>query len=241
MSKISGKFARTYDKFVKRGLLLPEGLSELVDSTAAKEILEIGSGTGSVAIGLSLAGYDVTGIDISPDMLRVAQSKAQEYGADTRFLDGDIVKVRLGRQFDLLICLGNTLALIAGSGESRMLFNNCIRHLRPGGKAIFQVLNYDRILKERPTTFAVDSQGDLMRIKQYRYCSKLLDFVVTLIDNSKIPPVVTTSERKLKPWTKREISAGLMNAGFKKVSAYKDYNRGRYNLHSNDLVIVAKT
>lgn len=240
LTKITGKFARTYDDFVRRGSLLPAGLLDLVNSTRTKEILEFGSGTGSVAIGLSLAGYNVTGIDFSPDMLRAARSKAREYGADVRFLKGDIVKIRLDQRFDLLICLGNTIPLIKGSVDSRRLFKNCVRHLVPGGIAVFQMLNYDRILKERPTTFAVDSQDDFIRIKQYRYGVKLLDFVVTLIDNSKVPPVVTISKRKLRPWTKKEITAVLMDAGFKKVSAYKDYNRKRFSVSSKDLIILAK-
>jgi SAM-dependent methyltransferase len=190
---------------------------------------------------LSLAGYDITGIDFSTDMLREARSKARKYGADVRFLNDDIVKVRLDRRFDLLICLGNTLPLITGIGDSRRLLKNCIRHLKPGGAAIFQMLNYDRILKEKPTTFAVDSLDDLIRIKQYRYGAKLLDFVITLIENSKVPPVITISKRKLRPWTRREISVELKDAGFKKVSAYKDYSRERFNLSSKDLVIVAET
>jgi len=241
LPKIRGKFAKTYDNFVRRGSLLPEGLPELVDSAAAKEIIEFGSGTGAVAIGLSLTGYDVTGIDFSADMLRAARFKSQKYDADVKFLNRDIVKVRLDRKFDLLICLGNTLPLITGLGDSRKLFKNCVRHLKPGGTAIFQMLNYDRILKEKPTTFAVDSQDNLIRIKQYRYGIKLLDFVVTLIDNSKIPPVITISRRKLKPWTKREITAELMNAGFNKVCVYRDYNRRRFSLLSKDMVIVART
>lgn len=241
MAKIRGEFARTYDKFVQRKSLLPEGLRELVDSTDAKEILEFGSGTGAVAVGLSLAGYEITGIDFSPDMLRAARSTAKKHDANVEFLDGDIVKIGLDRRFDLLICLGNTLPLITGRGESRRFFKNCIRHLKPGGTAIFQILNYDRILKERPTTFAIDSQDDLIRIKQYRYGTRLLDFVITLIDNSRVPPAITISKRKLQPWTRREISAELKEAGFNKVSAYKDYNRGRFNLGSKDLIIVAKT
>lgn len=240
LSKIRGKFAETYDIFARRGSLLPAGLLDLVDRIKAKEILEFGSGTGAVAIGLDLAGYNVTGIDLSPDMLRAARSKAKKYGVDVRFLEGDIVKIRLDQRFDLLICLGNTLALITGSSDSRKLFKNCIRHLKPGGTAVFQLLNYNRILKEKPTTFAVDSHDDLIRIKQYRYGVKLLDFVVTLIDNSKIPPVMTISKRKLRPWTKKEITAGLMDAGFKKVSAYKDYKRKRFGVSSKDLIILAK-
>ena len=241
LSELKGKFARTYDDFIRRESLLPEGLSELVNSAAGKEILEFGSGTGAVAIGLSLAGYDITAIDFSPDMLKTARLKARKHKVDVRFLTGDIVKVRLDRKFDLLICLGNTLPLITRLGDSRKLFKNCVRHLKPGGTAIFQMLNYDRILRKKPTTFAVDSHDNLVRIKQYGYGAKLLDFIVTLIDNSKIPPVVTTSKRKIRPWIRREIFAELRDAGFKKVAGYGNYNRESFSLLSKDLVIVAKT
>lgn len=240
MTKIKGRFAKTYDDFVKRSGLLPPGLEELVNSVKPSKILEFGVGTGTVAVGLSLKGYDVTGIDISEDMLRKARKKARDYSATTRFIRDDIVRVDVGRQFDLLLCLGNTLPIIRRSNDSRRLFRNCARHLKPGGSLIFQILNYDRILKLRPTTFATDITEGLIRVKQYRYRNDLIDFVVSLIDTSKIPPKTTISRGLIRPWTRREISDELKEAGFSNIRAYGDYSGSRFNLKSKDLILMCK-
>ena len=69
MSRIKGKFAKSYDSFVKRESLLPDGLFELVRSYSPEMIADFGCGTGSVAAGLSKAGYQVTGVDKSKDSI----------------------------------------------------------------------------------------------------------------------------------------------------------------------------
>lgn len=239
MTGIRGRFARTYDKFVSRKTLLPPGLSSLIASTGSKSILEFGVGTGTVAVGLSLPGFEITGVDLSPDMLREARRKARVQGVSLRLIKGDMVELKLKRRFDLVICLGNTLPQVADLRRARRFMKNCLYHLRPGGRAIFQIVNYDRILKDRPTTFAVDCEKDLVRVKQYHYRRETIDFVVSLIDNSRIPPAMTTVTNRIRPWTAEALTTELKSAGFKGIRAYGDYSKSRFNLESKDLVIVA--
>jgi SAM-dependent methyltransferase len=241
MQGIKGRFATSYDKFISRDSLLPAGLPELVKSFETLSILEFGCGTGSVALGLSLAGYEVAGVDFSADMLGSARQKAHELNAKVKFIKADIIDVDLRRQYDLLLCLGNTVPLIYGLGNARRLFRNFARHLRPAGTLIIQQLNYDRILKERPGTLAVDRAENNIRIKQYKYGKILIDFAVTLIDHSKIPPVMEISHSKIRPWTKSELAAELRKAGFYEISAFGDYKMNRFSLKSKDLVMVGKT
>jgi 2-polyprenyl-3-methyl-5-hydroxy-6-metoxy-1,4-benzoquinol methylase len=240
MSKIKGSFAGTYDRFVSRASMLPEGLQELIKSIGSDDILEFGCGTGTVAVGLSLAGYNVTGIDHSPDMLKIAREKAKSSRAELKFIKGDIIDIDLGREFGLILCLGNTVPLMTGLNDCRRFFKNCVRHLKPGGTMIIQILNYDRILKYRPATFATDVLGDIIRVKQYRYGKSLIEFVVSLIDNTKIPPEIAVSRRKIRPWKRADLSRELRDAGFKKVAAYGDYLKSRFSLKSKDLVVVAR-
>ncbi len=240
MSKIKGKFAGSYDRFVKRESLLPPGLLNLVRSLEAKDILEFGCGTGTVGVGLTAEGYRVTGVDYSEDMLRKARAKARLHRADTRFLYGDITKIRLREKFDLLLCLGNTLPLLGNLADSRKLFRNCANHLKPGGSVLFQILNYDRIMRDRPLTFAVDTAPDMIRIKQYGYGKKSIDFAVTLVDTSKIPPAVKTTRNKIHPWLKKDLAGELGGAGFRRITSLGGYNRERFGLKSKDLIIIAK-
>lgn len=238
MGKIRGTFAGTYDKFVQRQSLLPMGLSKLVESLKAKDILEFACGTGAVAVGLAAMGYRVVGVDYSADMLKSARRKAREHDVDIRFVSADIGKVNLDRQFDLLLCLGNTIPHFTGPRSLARLFANCRQHLRPGGHIIIQQLNYDRILRERPLTFATDIDRDLIRIKQYRYRKDLVDFHITLVDSSQAPPRISSSRITLKPWLKDELSANLRGAGFDGIKTYSDYHQDRFTLKSKDLILL---
>jgi glycine/sarcosine N-methyltransferase len=237
---LKGGFAATYDRLVQRKGLLPKGLAELIGLQPAQEILEFGVGTGTVALGLSVLGHKVTGVDLSTDMLKEARRKARRHGVSMKFMEGDMVELKLKREFDLLICLGNTLPLVPELRRARRFLKNCRDHIKPGGKAIFQIVNYDRILKERPMTFAVDCENDLVRIKQYRYRRGIIDFVVSLVDNSRIPPSMTTATNRIRPWTKDDLGAELRKAGFGKIAAYGDYLKSEFSLSSKDLVMVAE-
>ncbi len=241
MGKFKRKIANSYDRFLTRKSFLPDGLFVLVKEARARKILEFGCGTGTVAVGLSLEGYDVTGVDYSPEMLKIARQKAGAHGTKTRFFNGDIIDIRLPERFDLLLCLGNTLPIITSLSDSRKLLRNCLNHLNPGGILIIQILNYDRILKTRPGTFATEILEDLVRVKQYRYGKNLIDFVVSFIDKSKIPPKMTVTRNKIRPWRRAELARELRNAGFVKIAAYGSYSKEKFTIKSKDLIIIARS
>jgi 2-polyprenyl-3-methyl-5-hydroxy-6-metoxy-1,4-benzoquinol methylase len=240
MSRIKGKFAKSYDRFIRRESHLPTGLLKLVRSFNPRDILEFGCGTGSVAVGLGLAGFEVTGVDISNDMLKEARQKIGKSKIDVRFKRANIVDIDLKRKFDLLLCLGNTVPLIYGLKDARRLFRNFARHLNPGGSIVIQQLNYDRILMERPRTFAVDRYENQIRIKQYKYGKRLIDFAVSLIDYSMVPPQIHTSQSKIRPWLKSNLISELTDAGFYKLSSFGDHKKSRLGRKSRDLIIIGK-
>jgi len=98
-------------------------------------VLEIGAGTGRIAIPTASAGIDVLGIDLSPEMLRVARQRA----ASTRpvgkieFATGDMREFELDRRFKLVTIPARTL-LLATSAESQLAtLANAARHVAPGG------------------------------------------------------------------------------------------------------------
>ncbi len=201
----------------------------MVRSTGAKDILEFACGTGTVAVGLALEGYDVTGVDYSPGMLELARRKARSNKAVVKFIEADITKVRLERQYDLILCLGNAVPQFRTEQSLSRLFANCRRHLNPGGYFVFQQLNYDRILRERPATFAVDLDRDTARFKQYRYRQGMIDFYVTIVDGSSIPPEVATTINRLKPWTRAAlVTDSEAQSDFVKAKALGNYAGERH-------------
>ncbi len=66
-------------------------LIEAYAQRAGSPLLELGCGTGRLLIPLAEAGYRVTGVDLSPTMLRIARAKAEAAGVAERvtLIEGD--------------------------------------------------------------------------------------------------------------------------------------------------------
>jgi SAM-dependent methyltransferase len=64
-------------------------LVERVGAQSGEKLLDVATGTGNVAIPAALAGASVTGLDLTPQLLEVAQRRAGEAGLDIHFIEGD--------------------------------------------------------------------------------------------------------------------------------------------------------
>ena len=241
MGKIKGSFATSYDRFVKRASLLPEGLLWLLKELGAREILEFGCGTGNVAVGLAIEGYCVTGVDYSKDMLDAARRKAVKHKVEIDYYLDDISRVNIARKFDLILCLGNIIPQFTSVSSLRRVLENATKHLKPGGHMLIQQLNYERILAERPMTFSIDQDGNVVRFKQYRYRGKLIDFVVTIVDGDTVPPTTVSSRITLSPWRKKQLVTLFKGVGFKRITAFANYKKDRFSKSSKDLILLAQT
>jgi ubiquinone/menaquinone biosynthesis C-methylase UbiE len=71
-----------------------------------RRILDIATGTGSVALLLAERGYQVTGVDLSEPMVEQARRKAREAGLDITFLQRDAADMDFPpHSFDAALCL----------------------------------------------------------------------------------------------------------------------------------------
>ncbi|HEY3949638.1 class I SAM-dependent methyltransferase [Phenylobacterium sp.] len=106
-------------------------------------ILELGVGTGRLAIALAEKGFRVTGVDIAPAMLAQAQAKLAELPSHVagriELKRGDMTAIDLGRTFDLVICPYFTLAHVPRGMAWKNTFLTAAKHLKPGGLAAFHL------------------------------------------------------------------------------------------------------
>lgn len=112
---------------------------------AGGPILELGVGTGRLAIPLAAAGYEITGIDHDAAMLERARNQA-EPGAGKRLelLDDDIREPRLtGTGFRFAYVALNTLMLLGTRSAQRAAIRLLADRLAPGGIAVADVWQPD--------------------------------------------------------------------------------------------------
>jgi SAM-dependent methyltransferase len=108
-------------------------------------ILELGAGTGRLAVPLAAAGYQVTAVDHDPAMLARAQERAQAAGlahhgghrGGLNFVEADLLALDLpaGRSFGLAFIALGSILLLATRDRQRAAFQVLARHLAPGGVA----------------------------------------------------------------------------------------------------------
>ena len=105
-------------------------------------IIELGVGTGRLAVPLAAAGYDVVGIDTDPAMLARARVRAAAgSAARLRLLEADMTSARLpdAGRYGLAILALNTLFLVGGREAQAAAVATLAAHLRPGGLAVVDV------------------------------------------------------------------------------------------------------
>ena len=103
-------------------------LAQLAGSGAA---LELGVGTGRIALPLSRRGVQVHGIELSPPMAAQLRSKpgAEPIGVTV----GDFATVRVNGIFTLAYLVRNTITNLTTQDEQVACFRNVAAHLEPGG------------------------------------------------------------------------------------------------------------
>ncbi|UUZ85458.1 methyltransferase domain-containing protein [Paenibacillus sp. P26] len=106
-----------------------------------------GRGTGSIAIPLAQQGFEVFGIDLSEDMLAVAQEKAEREqrrmpfapGGSVTWLQQDMREWELGRPADAVISFCDSLNYLLEEGDVARAFRCTYEGLKPGGIFLFDM------------------------------------------------------------------------------------------------------
>jgi SAM-dependent methyltransferase len=102
------------------------------DGSAADPILEIGAGSGRVALDLARAGHRVTALDLDRRLLDALSARAA--GADVELVCADARTFELSRRdFGLCLAAMQTVQLLGGEAGRAAFLRRVRSHLRPGG------------------------------------------------------------------------------------------------------------
>jgi SAM-dependent methyltransferase len=112
-------------------------VSFLADLAGTRAALELGIGTGRLALPLNRRGVRVHGIDLSPAM--VAQLQKKPGAADVGVTIGDFATTKVDGKFTLVYLVRNTITNLTTQGEQVECFRNAAAHLEPGGCFVIEV------------------------------------------------------------------------------------------------------
>lgn len=103
------------------------------------KLLDLACGTGELSVRFSQKGFDVTGADLSTDMLSVAQEKAQALSLPIQFFQQDMTELDELGEFDIIGIFCDSLNYLQEEQAVRQTFEGVHRLLKKGGLFLFDV------------------------------------------------------------------------------------------------------
>ncbi len=207
---------------------------------APRTVLDVACGTGSVSEILAARGFDVTGVDIAPDMIEVAKKKALCTESDVEYHVSDAAEMDLGRQFDLAISLFDSLNYITDEDQLRRAVKRVGEHVKQGGLFIFDVNT------EYALAHGFFNQTNLASYPKYVWTSSY-DHATRICTVKMVFEVEDDGERRQfhethvqKGYTLAELDGMLWDAGFETVERFHAYKFKQPTRRSDRVFFVAR-
>lgn len=206
-------YLRTLRRLTDRQLLAEIAfIEERLGLQNGAEILDLGSGTGRHANGLQQRGYRVTGLDISPAMVNVANTSGS--GARATFVQGDMLQMTYEAAFDGVICWGTTFGYFEEE-KNIALLGSIRKALRPGGVVLLDIANRDYVAAEQPNLVWFEGTGCVC------IDETTVDFITSRLRVKRTMKLedgrAKETDYSLRLYSLHEIGKLLKDAGFRVV------------------------
>lgn len=206
------RLAAVYDTFdADRDDL--QAYEKIVAQARAGRVLDVGCGTGSLALRLAAAGVTVTGVDPAPASLAVARAKPG--AAAVRWLTA----IPAGELFDMAVMTGNVAQVFLTDDDWAAVLAEIRQVLRPGGWLVFETRRpeyraWDEWAAEgAPVVRDVPGMGPVEH--RFTLTSVRLPLVSFRDTYTFADGEVLVSESTLRFRDRHELDAGLTAAGFR--------------------------
>ena len=123
---------------------------------AGRRIVDLGCGTGASVRWFANHGYNITGIDLSPAMLRVAQQSITGSGIAFQLMEGDIRALSDLHDIDFVLAL-DVLNELNSLRDLETVFASVARILAPGKLLVFDLHTIEGLAQRDPVSVVADS------------------------------------------------------------------------------------
>jgi ubiquinone/menaquinone biosynthesis C-methylase UbiE len=207
-------------------------------------ILDLACGTGKFTIPIAKLGLPVVGVDICEPMLELAKKKSLNFPIE--WCSQDARSMEFGQKFKLIIMGGNAFQAFLTKEDQKAMLTNVKNHLDKDGIFIFGTRNpisedlQNEINKPEYWHSFVDYKGVTVEVYgKQKYDAK--EEIVTYTTIRKWPSYTKETEIKLKFTSKRSLVKLLEESGFEVLELYGSYNKERFEIQSDNIIVVCKT
>jgi ubiquinone/menaquinone biosynthesis C-methylase UbiE len=215
---------------------------------SAEHVVDLGCGTGLLACELAKRGHRVTGIDPSPQMLRVARARPE--GDKVTWIEGDASALPFVGMADLLVMTGHVAQIFLDDAAFLATLKAARRAIRPGGAIAFESRNpaaraWDNWTRKRSSRCVEAPDGRTVEVWQELHAQPDPSTTghaafTTYYRFTSAPEETLSATSELRFRTLDALASLLTDAGFARIDWYGDWDRAPVDETSRELIAVAR-
>ena len=185
--------------------------------------VDLACGTGSVAEILARQGLEVTGVDLSEEMLTVAMEKVMDMEKPPRFVCQPLQELRLPRGVDLAVCALDSLDYITNPDDCKEAIRRVYKALNPGGIFIFDV-NTPEKLRAMDGQVFLDEDDDVYCVwrGEFDRDTNICSYGMDLFQRRGNVWERSFEEHREYAYSREQLTEYLKAAGFTHIRVYAD-------------------
>lgn len=208
-------------------------------------VLDLGCGTGRMTLELAKRGYDMTGVDNSPEMLDIAREAAVSEGVSDKmlWLQQDMREFELYGTVDLTVSCLDCINHLTSPKDLDKCFKLVHNYLIPDGLFVFDVngkFKFESVYADR--AYAMEEDGKVCLWQNcYNAKTKLCDFYITVFDECDDGRYERYDDvQRERMYTLSVLKKHLASAGFEVLGAYSDFAFTEATDSDERIYLVAK-
>jgi len=222
-----------------------ENLLNTFSENKLQTVLDLGCGTGKHDNLFAEKGYTITGIDLSEEMINIANQSKHK---NAEYLVGDVRNIELNRRFDAVISLFHVASYQADNQDFERYLQTAYKHLEKGGVFIFDFWYGAGVLTDKPSVRVRRLENEKLKITRISEPvmhpdSNVVDvnFEVQIEDKRNSETEKITELHKMRYFFIPEIKYFAEKNNFIFVNSFEWLSEKKMNFDSwNGIVILRK-
>ena len=191
------------------------------------KICECACGTGSLTVPLYRRGFQMTGVDLSQEMLWQAAQKSRKQGIAIPYVRQDMRALNLHRPMDAVLATCDGVNYLTTEEDLLSFFRAAYRAVRPGGALIFDVSTPYKLKYILCNGLLGEDREDITYLWQNTWHEKrqTVELDLTFFVKDDDGRYRRIDERQYqRAWEQKTLKETLWHAGFRAVSLYGDFS-----------------